>query len=351
MRKYLQVILAFISLELLIQPLQFYALGQDFTKVNEANFKILSPTSTIEIYPSSLDFGLLKPGETSVKDIWLINLTNSNTFYINYLFLKTNNQGFEVLTKNLAQITVPFTFLPHDSINFKVKFINNITGTFNDTISVSDNTQNYDLCNLTALVNGPIIDASSQIFNDTYIGNSITKQLTIYNLGTLDMSLKGYQIPDTSVFIVQLPEINPIQTLTIAPGKYYAYNVTFKPKEEKEYLDSIVFASTALIGNNVTILKGRGLAPVKIVEENTMDDNAIYIYPNPAQDKLTIQSNNIEIFSLKIFDIYGDVLDEIFYGGNTQNINYNTSKLANGLYIVQLNTGKRIITKTFIIMR
>ena len=54
---------------------------------------------------------------------------------------------------------------------------------------------------------------------------------------------------------------------------------------------------------------------------------------------------------MRIIDIYGNIVDELKSGANTQNINYNTTRLANGLYIVQLNTGKKLITKTFMIVK
>ena len=61
--------------------------------------------------------------------------------------------------------------------------------------------------------------------------------------------------------------------------------------------------------------------------------NKILVYPNPATDKLIVESNNNGIISIK------NLLGKIVYKAkkNSNSLNINTSKFTSGIYILQLN--------------
>lgn len=72
------------------------------------------------------------------------------------------------------------------------------------------------------------------------------------------------------------------------------------------------------------------------------------VYPNPASNYIRISSETIkEIETIKIINIYGEIIDE-FNFGNTNEIIYSTNKLSNGVYTVvfigkKSNTIKNIV--------
>ena len=61
--------------------------------------------------------------------------------------------------------------------------------------------------------------------------------------------------------------------------------------------------------------------------------NKILVYPNPATDKLIVESNDNGIIYIK------SLLGEIVYKAkkNSNNLSINTSKFTSGIYILQLN--------------
>jgi len=86
------------------------------------------------------------------------------------------------------------------------------------------------------------------------------------------------------------------------------------------------------------------------VEQNTLPDNAIKIYPNPTNGILHINSNeNIAIQNIEIFDMQGRKV----YAENIklprQNLKINLKQNKSGSYIINIHTDKGISRKIFLL--
>lgn len=77
------------------------------------------------------------------------------------------------------------------------------------------------------------------------------------------------------------------------------------------------------------------------VEDLNNSNEIVNIYPNPAEDKLTINANNVNIVSIVITDVSGK---PVFKQINSNN-SINVSELAAGIYFVNLYTDSNIIIK------
>ena len=78
---------------------------------------------------------------------------------------------------------------------------------------------------------------------------------------------------------------------------------------------------------------------------NTSNKNEVSIFPNPANNKLTVSSSKI-ISELAVFDIMGkQVLSNKKVNSNIVYIN--TSKLSRGYYSISLKQGEEILIKSF----
>ena len=109
----------------------------------------------------------------------------------------------------------------------------------------------------------------------------------------------------------------------------------------------------ALVINNSNIFAGtqskgvweRSISEVLGIKENTLNNN-VMVYPNPAKDNLTIETNTtnieqrIEIINLVGKTIYTNII-------NRKTI-INTSAFANGVYILKLYTDKETVVKKFV---
>ncbi len=81
------------------------------------------------------------------------------------------------------------------------------------------------------------------------------------------------------------------------------------------------------------------------IEEPVMSTNTV-VYPNPATDKVTIESESI-INEVRIYNNMG----QLVYSGefNNDQVTVNTSNFITGMYIVQVRSGKAIEVRKLII--
>ena len=74
-------------------------------------------------------------------------------------------------------------------------------------------------------------------------------------------------------------------------------------------------------------------------------ENIIFIYPNPATDNLTIETNFNEEHRLEIINILGQTIYTTYIGRKSI---INTSNYASGLYFLKIYTDKEIVVKKFV---
>jgi len=79
--------------------------------------------------------------------------------------------------------------------------------------------------------------------------------------------------------------------------------------------------------------------------ENIVSDNKITIYPNPVKQILNITSENTNIKTIRIFNIYGQEViftNRDFYNG------INVETLSKGIYVIEIKTDVQVRTYKFI---
>ncbi len=87
------------------------------------------------------------------------------------------------------------------------------------------------------------------------------------------------------------------------------------------------------------------------VQEMSFTNENILVFPNPAQNKLTIEmlfdTRNAE---LNIFNLAGQIV-ESYSNINSRQISIETAELTNGLYIFTLKNGDKQVNGKFIICK
>jgi phosphatidylserine/phosphatidylglycerophosphate/cardiolipin synthase-like enzyme len=71
------------------------------------------------------------------------------------------------------------------------------------------------------------------------------------------------------------------------------------------------------------------------INENSLSDNLINIYPNPASDKITVKNNSDELQEVSIYSINGQLMiqKEI----NSPEMNIDISSLSQGIYVIRIS--------------
>jgi len=80
------------------------------------------------------------------------------------------------------------------------------------------------------------------------------------------------------------------------------------------------------------------------IKENALNNN-VSVYPNPAKDILTIETNSNKEQRLEIINLIGQTVYTIYIN---KKATINTSAFANGVYILKLSSNKETIVKKFI---
>jgi hypothetical protein len=108
--------------------------------------------------------------------------------------------------------------------------------------------------------------------------------------------------------------------------------------------DGKALAQTAvtLDGNRIIDNSILGLADLSL-------ENGISLYPNPAQNLVTIKnSNSVQLDQLAIYDVYGRLINTIDLRDMQQEKIINVSDLTSGIYMLQLQRNGASITKRLI---
>lgn len=70
------------------------------------------------------------------------------------------------------------------------------------------------------------------------------------------------------------------------------------------------------------------------------------LFPNPANNIITIQNNHAMMNTVAVYDVYGKLLNTISVNSNSVDIN--VAHLADGMYFARIMTDNGIITKSFV---
>lgn len=73
------------------------------------------------------------------------------------------------------------------------------------------------------------------------------------------------------------------------------------------------------------------------------------IYPNPVQDKLTIQHGEARVTTISLYGVDGKIILQLIPDGNTAATTINTSTIAKGIYILSVETNDGTITTAKIV--
>lgn len=161
-------------------------------------------------------------------------------------------------------------------------------------------------------------DGTKRITDTTYMVGSATDVILAYNklfyttAGKLD-SITSYS----------LLEGNPI----IDAGYRMVYDATLGIAE--------IFATRVI--NNVPKFEFRiqytGTTITALNEINKLDDNNFVCYPVPANNELNVTANNGELYSYKLFDVFGKKVTSTNLLNQTT---INTANIASGVYLLNI---------------
>ena len=111
--------------------------------------------------------------------------------------------------------------------------------------------------------------------------------------------------------------------------------------------------SCSEVMQNISIIQGSdSICAVTIcyqyvgISEVTMQEDELTIYPNPANNQLTVKSEQLTVKEIKVYDVMGEtVYSEQL---TTNNTTIDVSGLASGLYFLQVNSEQGTVNRKFV---
>ncbi|GAA0721684.1 exo-alpha-sialidase [Aquimarina litoralis] len=166
-----------------------------------------------------------------------------------------------------------------------------------------------------------------------------------------------------------LPSI-PVNDIIIIPNTLTSENVLTIATDMGVWYSDNDGVNWNILGNNLpaTIMRdlkyheptkelyvgtfGRSMHKIKFddfvlsVEENTISENVVDVFPNPVSDQLNLNHSLQGEGSISIYSIEGQLVKELFNGDltTTQSKNYNVSDLSTGIYLLHLKNNEQKAT-------
>jgi len=134
-------------------------------------------------------------------------------------------------------------------------------------------------------------------------------------------------------------------------GHSFAFNHTeneYRWLAQNHHLPVLLINKRNGMGGTLTIKYSDYVDTASYVSENTFQ-NGLIIYPNPTTGKIQIESSNLKVQSLDIYDMKGQLVKQ-FPNLQSQIPNeIDVSSFPNGLYLFQFRTGKNIYNRKILI--
>ena len=271
---------------------------------------------------------------TGLSDIlvWSIAIHGNNIYAgtDNGIYVSTDNGiNWSVLNNGLPLNTVMSSIVIADSIIF--------TGTFGSGVYMStDNGNSWVAVNDGLKPN--YIHALTISNNTLFAGGSISE------LGVWELSLSDTVTTSTNSLLGG--------TTTGGGHFFFKQTCTVKATPNPEYLFTCWTENGDTVSTDTcytfTVTANRNLfanfSALQGINSNSLNES-IHIYPNPAKDILTIETNSNTEQRLEILNLMGQTVYTTIIN---KKATINTTAFANGVYILKLYTDKETVVRKFV---
>jgi hypothetical protein len=198
------------------------------------------------------------------------------------------------------------------------------------------------------------VKTSIRVLNSLVLDENVVfeanKNYVLESTGTIEVN-KTFTLPNSSTLqLIAGREITINPEAIINPETVIMIDSTIICNCEKEKDIFPTNAEIAALCNSNKYYE-RSNGPLKqdeegIDDENLSSKNDILLYPNPSENRTTIESQD-EIIGLKIYDVSGKEF-ELNPLGTKYKINLDFSNLEHGLYLINIQTINQEVTKQFV---
>jgi len=180
--------------------------------------------------------------------------------------------------------------------------------------------------------------------NDTYYGSYNAGASQIVNQGTIQLKYDGYGtliLPTGTINnAVRFKIVDAATNSSTTSGSTFTYTqtqTTYLWFKQGEHCPVLYFSETVTVSNGSTTTSNYAYyhTPSAIGIDENVDGNNFKLYPNPANDKITL-SFAASISKVEIIDVLGKKVGEQKVALNENKISLNIEKLSPGIYYLNV---------------
>jgi len=138
--------------------------------------------------------------------------------------------------------------------------------------------------------------------------------------------------------------------IVLEAGKKYFIMALQKESANNDHLE----VAWEYTGNSREVIPGDYLSPYDLLSYIPiipLDHVSIHIYPNPAQENVTISLSNLEGGKIDIYSLTGTLLKGMMIEKGRHTAIVNISGLSSGIYLVSIQTGNTMVNRKLVIKR
>ena len=290
---------------------------------------------TLVVSPETISFGDVEIGATAELSYNLNGMYLTNDVIITpptgFMVSTQSGAGFEsslTITPDEGSINLPIyvQFSPTTEMDYNGNISNESTGASTQNVGVTGSgvAQGTPLTTIdvTELNFGEVQAGTESILTYSISGSNLTDDINITLATGVSYSISDDNVNFSTSLTLPQTDGNVIETLIY---------VKFAPDAKIDYNDTITHSSTGAANRQVSL---SGSTTADIFE---YDEVEIIVYPNPTTNIITVESQDLDIDRILIFDVAGKI---IYSKTNFDNNTIDLTDYANGLYFLKIYSDK-----------
>ena len=243
----------------------------------------------------------------------------------------TDNASFQIVGDEL-QAAEEFDLETKGSYDIRLQTTDNHGGSFEKAVTITiDNVPEAFMR----------IEGGGTIDGPTPLGIPQTFDITIHNDGDATLIIANILYPTAFG--------GPVTGINVAPMSSQVVTMTFTPPAAQTYTGDITILSNGGTGTLTVSATG---AVVTDIDDGNIDPRDIEVYPNPADQLLTIdlKAFNGKPVTISLFDMNGSMTHES-KDHQQETVTLQVGNYQQGLYLLRLSDGTQLVQKKVLIKR
>ncbi|MES2766534.1 MAG: choice-of-anchor D domain-containing protein [Bacteroidota bacterium] len=325
----------------------------NFPTIVDLTGKIAAAGTAILTVPSALNFGAIKPNESSDKTLVISN-TGSGALNVSGITLTGGNASNFAITGGNA----PFTVAAGATHTVTLRFTGATVGNYTAIATIASNAGAATPVTLTGeiVLNASKLSITNVLnFGQTLLNKKATKTVKVTNSGTSAIMVNSATIEGTNASLFKLAV--PFTPVTLNAGQSMDIAIEFLPTAEISATATLRIK--AADGDLTTQLSGLGVAVLSI-EDMAVSINSLQAQPNPAMEStiITAAFTKAMMIEVQVMDMSGRIIRTLQPMQMMDKGNYsivwdvrteNGSKVSNGMYRIVFRSTTGILSLPVVI--